>query len=95
MGAPEQRFRNVFQKAPIGVALPGLAGGFLEANRSLCQLLGYSELTTVQATTYPQDVNGMLAGTRQSSWATLRELPRHSIEALLGLILKRWTRSTA
>ncbi len=66
---PQQRFRNAFQNAPIGIALAGLDGRFLEVNRALCQLLGYSEeqllLTTVQAITHPHDVEGMLAGTRQ------------------------------
>jgi len=47
----------------------GLDGRFLEANPTLCQLLGYPEeqllLTTVWAITHPLDVEGMLAGTRQ------------------------------
>ncbi len=51
------------------MALAGLDGRFLEVNRALCQLLGYSEeqlsLTTIRAITHPHDVGGMLAGTRQ------------------------------
>jgi len=66
---PQQRFRNAFQNAPIGMALVGLDGGFLEVNRALCQLLGYSEeqlaRTTIRGITHPHDVGGMLAGTRQ------------------------------
>jgi diguanylate cyclase (GGDEF)-like protein/PAS domain S-box-containing protein len=66
---PQQRFRKAFQNAPIGMALARLDGGFLEVNRALCQLLGYSEEqllgTTVRAITHPDDVEGMMAGTRQ------------------------------
>jgi diguanylate cyclase (GGDEF)-like protein/PAS domain S-box-containing protein len=47
----------------------GLDGRFLEVNRALCQLLGYSKqqllLTTVVAVTHPHDAEGYLAGTRE------------------------------
>ncbi|TMG14541.1 MAG: PAS domain S-box protein, partial [Chloroflexi bacterium] len=65
----QQRFRNAFQNAPIGIAVADLDGRFLEVNRALCQLLGYSEqqllLTTVVAMTHPHDVDDFLAGTRE------------------------------
>ena len=51
------------------MAVAGLDGRFLEVNRALCQLLGYSEqqllLTTVLAITHPHDIEGFLAGTRE------------------------------
>jgi len=66
---PQQRFRNAFQNAPIGMALVGMDGRFLDVNAALCQLLGYSpeqlSLITVQEVTHPLDVEGMMAGTRQ------------------------------
>jgi diguanylate cyclase (GGDEF)-like protein/PAS domain S-box-containing protein len=66
---PQQRFRNAFQNAPIGMALAGLDGRFLDVNAALCQLLGYLpeqlSLITVQEVTHPLDVEGMMAGTRQ------------------------------
>jgi len=66
---PQQRFRNAFENAPIGMALAGLDGRFLDVNRALCQLLGYSpeqlSRLTVQEITHPLDVEGMMAGTRQ------------------------------
>src|ERR1700694_2631414 len=66
---PQQRFRNAFQNAPIGMALVGTDGRFLDVNAALCQLLGYSpeqlSLITVQEVTHPLDVEGMMAGTRQ------------------------------
>ncbi len=49
--------------------MAGLDGRFVEVNRALCQLLGYSEeqllLTTVQAITHPHDVEDFLAGTSE------------------------------
>lgn len=38
----EQRFRYVFEEAPIGIALEGRDGGILFANPTLCSMLGYS-----------------------------------------------------
>jgi diguanylate cyclase (GGDEF)-like protein/PAS domain S-box-containing protein len=47
----------------------GLDGRFLEVNRALCQLLGYSKqqllLTTAMAITHPHDVEDYLTGTRE------------------------------
>ncbi len=39
----EARFRNVMEHAPIGMATAAPDGHFLEVNRALCQLLGYSK----------------------------------------------------
>lgn len=56
----EERFRSAFEDAPIGIALVALSGQFLRVNRSLCQILGYSQdqlLTkTFPEITHPDDV---------------------------------------
>ena len=39
----EARFRETFDEAPIGVALVGPNGRWLEVNRALCEIVGYSE----------------------------------------------------
>ncbi|MGI9050403.1 MAG: PAS domain S-box protein [Rubrobacteraceae bacterium] len=39
----EERFRGAFENASTGVALVGLDRRLLKANRSLCEMLGYSE----------------------------------------------------
>jgi diguanylate cyclase (GGDEF)-like protein/PAS domain S-box-containing protein len=64
-----QRFRSAFQNAPIGIGLADLDWRFVEVNRALCQLLGYSpeELfrTTVRAITHPLDVEALMAEAHQ------------------------------
>ncbi|WPB81939.1 PAS domain S-box protein [Archangium violaceum] len=56
----EERFRTAFEDAPIGMALVGLDGRFLNVNGSLCELIGYSrkELLskTFQDITHPDDL---------------------------------------
>ncbi|WP_372791225.1 EAL domain-containing protein [Paraconexibacter sp.] len=39
----QSRFRTAFADAPIGMALVALDGRWMEANRALCAMLGYSE----------------------------------------------------
>src|SRR5882672_9205101 len=40
--ASEERFRQTFELAASGIAHVGLDGRFLQVNRSLCEILGYS-----------------------------------------------------
>ena len=69
----EQRFGSAFRDAAIGMALVGTDGRWLQVNRSLCKILGYSEGEllgkTFQDITHPDDleadveqVRRMLAG---------------------------------
>ncbi len=39
----EQKFRNLFELSPVGIALNDLEGNFLEANQALLDAIGYSE----------------------------------------------------
>jgi PAS domain S-box-containing protein len=56
----EERFREVFEHAPFGMAVTGLDGRFLQVNEALCKMLGYSEQdlldTTWTALTHPDDL---------------------------------------
>ncbi len=58
-------FENAFHYAAIGMALVDLDGRFLRVNRSLCQLVGYSEAellaTHFQEITHPDDIDSDLA----------------------------------
>jgi PAS domain S-box-containing protein len=55
----EDRFRTAFTNAPIGMALVRPDGRFLQVNRALHEMLGYSEqdllATTLAAVTHPED----------------------------------------
>ena len=65
----EERFRSAFDYAAIGVAMVAPDGRWLKVNRSLCEIVGYSEqemlATTFQAITYPDDLNANLNYMRQ------------------------------
>jgi PAS domain S-box-containing protein len=56
----ERRFRAAFDNPAVGVAIVGLDGRFLRANRFLCELTGYSEEELCRHTfsdvTHPDDV---------------------------------------
>jgi len=56
----ERRFRSAFGMAPIGMALSGADGQWLEVNRSLAAMLGYTEAELValdwRRTTHPEDM---------------------------------------
>lgn len=57
-------FATAFQHAPIGMALASPTGKWLRANRSLCDILGYSEEElmncTFQDITHPDDIKKSL-----------------------------------
>src|SRR5947207_9803186 len=61
----EAHFRNAFDYAAIGMALVSPQGTWLRVNRSLCNLLGFSERemleSSFQAVTHPDDIGNDLA----------------------------------
>lgn len=65
----EERFRNILEHAPIGMAIVSLSGRFLQVNRALCNIVGYSkeELQglTFQAITHPDDLDLDLANAQR------------------------------
>lgn len=60
----EERFRSAFDFAAIGMALVSRQGQWLEANRSLCEIVGYSEAELlaldIETVTHPDDVGDLL-----------------------------------
>ncbi|MBE9077299.1 PAS domain S-box protein [Romeria aff. gracilis LEGE 07310] len=60
MHESEAQFRSAFDYAAIGMALVGLDGRWLQVNRSLCEIVGYSEsellALTFQDITHPADL---------------------------------------
>src|SRR5215210_6534843 len=63
------RFRSIFDHAPIGVAMVSLEGRYLQVNRSLCEILGYTEeelqALTWQEITHPDDLAASSAYARR------------------------------
>jgi PAS domain S-box-containing protein len=63
----EERFRNIFAEAPIGMAVVGMDGTLLQVNKAFCEMLGYGEqeltVRTLSDITHPDDVgkDGLLA----------------------------------
>ncbi len=63
----EERFRNIFAEAPIGMAVISLNGTLLQVNKTFCEMLGYHEQELVgcslSSITHPEDVgkDGLLA----------------------------------
>jgi PAS domain S-box-containing protein len=55
----EERFGNAFTYSPHGMGIVGLDGRWMRANKSLCEMLGYSDdelqALTVRAVTHPDD----------------------------------------
>jgi PAS domain S-box-containing protein len=76
----EQNFRQIFEEAPIGIAVVGMDDRYVQVNATLCDMLGYSarELTalTTSEVTYADDVEE----SKQVAQALLSGTPRYSIE---------------
>ena len=77
----EQRFRNAFEYGPIGMALVGPDGRWLRVNRSLCEMLGYTEAELLasdfQSITHPDDLDADLGLVSQVLVGTL---PSYQLE---------------
>lgn len=60
----EERFRTAFDDAAIGMALVAQDGRWLQVNRSLCEIVGYSEAEllslNIEAITHAEDVGDLL-----------------------------------
>jgi PAS domain S-box-containing protein len=98
----EARFRGAFDNAPIGVALVSPAGQWLQVNRALCEIVGYSEQEllkiTFQDITYAEDleidlefVRKMLANEIRTYQLEKRYLHKrgHVVTILLSVSLVR------
>lgn len=77
----QERLRLTLDEAPIGMAVVGPDGHFLQVNRALCDMLGYAsgELVgmTFQQITHPDDLDADLALARQLASG---EIPRYTLE---------------
>lgn len=89
------RFRSAFDDAPIGMAITGLTGRFLQVNRAFADLLGYPEEAllrmAVQDVTHPEDAahsvrqrQSLLRGTRARHQHETRFL--HADGSVVGVL---------
>ncbi len=98
----EERFRSAFDHAAIGMALVGLDGRWLQVNRSICQIVGYTQhellVRDFQSITHPDDLDAdltqvrrLLAGEIQDYQMVKRYIHRqgHAVWALLSVSLVR------
>ena len=98
----EERFRGAFDGAASGMALVGLDGRWLQVNRALCEILGYSEselLTrTFQDITHPDErdrdvgqMHKLLAGATRGYQVEKRYLHKdgHIVWVFLSVSLVR------
>ncbi|HZI20276.1 MAG TPA: EAL domain-containing protein [Pyrinomonadaceae bacterium] len=85
------RFRSAFDYAAIGMALVSTEGRWLQVNRSLCQILGYTEKELLArdflAVTHPDDlptalsnIGQLLKGRIQASQMEKRYINKHGHE---------------
>lgn len=77
----EERFRHAFEFAGIGMGILAPDGRWLRANRSICEMLDYSEdelrRTSYQELTHPDD---LLRGKEDAQRVLAGEIPRMQIE---------------
>ena len=98
----EQRFRLAFENAVTGMTLFAVDGYFLKANRSLCDILGYTNKELIalrfQEITHPDDletgtknIRQLLAGEIRSCQFQKRYIHKqgHSIWVLVSISLVR------
>ncbi len=65
----EERFRNTLEHAPIGISVVSLSGQFIQVNRAMCDIVGYSreelEKLNFQTITHPDDLSLDLANVKR------------------------------
>lgn len=80
----EQNFRQIFQEAPIGMAVVGLDEKFLQTNAKLCQMVDYSEAELQNRT--PIDI------THQDDVEFSREIAKSMLSGMHSRVEKRYVR---
>ncbi|HEV2842689.1 MAG TPA: PAS domain S-box protein [Chthoniobacterales bacterium] len=78
--ASEQGFRQIFEDAPIGMAVVGLDESFNQVNTTLCQMVGYTESELMQCTTVDITFEDDIPQGKQNAEELLTGGPRSSVE---------------
>lgn len=81
LAASQRRFQEIFEQAAVGIALVAPDGRWLEVNRRLAEIVGYTReellARTFQDITHPDDLAADLAYVRQM---LAREIERYAME---------------
>ncbi len=89
----EEKFAGAFEFAPVGVALVSLDGRWYQVNRSLCELIGYSEeellKLTFQDVTHPDDLEAHLGNLKRliDGEITFYQMEKRYIHKLGSVVL--------
>jgi PAS domain S-box-containing protein len=78
--ASEYGFRQIFEEAPIGMAVVGLDESFNQVNATLCQMVGYSGSELTQCTTMDITFEDDIPQGKQNAEELLTGGPRSSVE---------------
>jgi two-component system, sensor histidine kinase and response regulator len=78
--ASEQSFRQIFEEAPIGMAVVGLDESFDQVNTTLCQMVGYSESELTRCRTMDITFAEDIPQGKQNAEELLTGGPRSSVE---------------
>ena len=81
LAASEEKFRHIFEDAPLGISLVDLNTRYIQVNSRLCRLLGYTaaelEGKTLQDVTHPDDLQKELPYLEQ---IILGEIDNYNLE---------------
>src|SRR5437660_8111696 len=78
--ASEQNFRQIFEEAPIGMAVLGLDDRYTQVNATLCDTLGYSEQELIGRTTTQVTYHDDLEKSKHVAQALLSSTGRAHVE---------------
>ena len=78
--ASEQNFRQIFEEAPIGIAVVGLDDRYVQVNTTFCDMIGYSERELVGRTTAEITYSDDIEESKRLGKALLDESTRSRVE---------------
>lgn len=98
LAASQQSYESAFEAAPMGMALIGLDGRWLQVNRALCELLGYTEeeladhpLDELVVSVEPAAFRAPLLNAHDAGVLQVERKLRHAAGTTIPVVLSLWT----